>query len=427
MRHAGEKGVKVFRTAPRPALIVFVLIALSACGTAAGTNAWMASPAVTNASSSEARLALAATPAVASMSNGATVAPRTSASRSPSARATLGGASPMAVPGVTATSTAGGATSGGVVYGIADPEILGDSSLVQTLEAMKALGATTVRFDASWYWGQPTETGGFQWAPLDRVFAALKQVGMSADLDINQTPTWAGVAGADQNPWAAPASPAAFAAWAGAVASRYGPQGAKYFEIWNEPNTQGAWEPQPDPAAYTAVLKAAYSAIKAADPSAIVLTGGLAPVGNTATSYDPRTFLEDMYADGAEGSFDGVGAHPYSYPATPDEFESWSGWSEMSQTSPSLRSIMAENGDSAKKIWITEYGAPTLGADSVGEAGQETELVQAIAQVKDLSWVGSFFIYTWADLTTDTYPGFGLLTSDDTEKPAYSAVAGAMP
>lgn len=408
MWHASEKGVKVFRMPPRPALFVFVLIALSACGTVAGTSASTASPGATKASSSEAGPALAAAPAIARMSNGATAT-----SRSPSSR----------------TTTSGAGTSGDVVYGMADPELIGDtpSAAVQTLEEMKALGATTVRVDASWYWGQPTKTGGFQWAPLDRVVTALKQVGMSADLDINQTPTWAGVSGADNSRWAEPASPAAFAAWAGAVASRYGSQGVKYFEIWNEPNTQGAWEPKPDPAAYTADLKAAYSAIKAADPSAIVLTGGLAPAGNTATSYDPRTFLEDIYAYGAKGSFDGVGDHPYSYPATPDEFESWSGWSQMSQTSPSLRSIMAGNGDSAKKIWITEYGAPTLGAYSVGEAGQKTELLQAIAQVKNLSWIGSFFIYTWADVTADLYNGFGLLTSGNTKKSAYSAVASVMP
>ena len=33
----------------------------------------------------------------------------------------------------------------------------------------------------------------------------------------------------------------------------------------------------------------------------------------------------------------------------------------MYQTSPSIRSIMVANGDSAKKIWITEFGAPTSG------------------------------------------------------------------
>src|SRR5262249_39178815 len=101
---------------------------------------------------------------------------------------------------------------------------------------------------------------------------------------------------------------------------------------------------------------------------------------------------------------------------------------QMSQTSPSLRSIMAENGDSAKKIWITEYGAPTSGSNGVSESAQSTDLVQAISQVKQLGWIGSFYIYTWSDLSTlaASDNGFGLLTEGNAQKPAYAAVATAL-
>jgi hypothetical protein len=86
---------------------------------------------------------------------------------------------------------------------------------------------------------------------------------------------------------------------------------------------------------------------------------------------------------------------------------------------------MAENGDSGKKIWITEFGAPTSGTDqNVSESEQSTELEQAISQVKQLSWVGSFYIYTWEDVTDE---GFGLLTIDGAEKPAYAAVVADLP
>jgi hypothetical protein len=402
------------RLFPRSALLIFVITILSACGAAAGTTASTDTPDLAAA------LPMATAPAVV----GSPMIASEQAKATPSTQARADKSSAPAAPGVTASASALGA----VVYGISDPDLLGlsASAQVQELEQMKSIGATSVRVDASWYWGQPTKSGGFAWAPLDQVMASLQKVGLSADLDINQSPSWAGVASADGSAWAQPASPAAFATWAGAVAARYGPEGAKYFEIWNEPNLQGSWEPAPDPAAYTADLIAAYAAIKKVDPSAIVISGGLAPAANTPTSYDPRAFLEDMYTDGAQGSFDGLGDHPYSYPATPDEVERWSGWSLMSQTSPSLRSIMAENGDSAKKIWITEYGAPTSGTSSVGESGQSTDLVQAIAQVKALRWIGSFYIYTWIDDPTTASEGFGLLNRDNTEKSAYTAVADAL-
>jgi polysaccharide biosynthesis protein PslG len=318
--------------------------------------------------------------------------------------------------------------SEGNPVGFAAPELLGKSPAVQVeqLQQMKDMGMTSVRLDANWFYGQPTGPGNYDWTLLDQAMASVRQVGLSADLIIDGCPPWAAAPGG-QGLFAQPASPSAFASWANAVAARYGSQGARYFEIWNEPNIAQFWSPKPDPAAYTADLKAAYTAVKLADPSAVVLSGGLSPAGDTATSYDPRTFLSDMYADGAKNSFDGVADHPYSYPATPAG-NPFSAWSQMSKTKPSLRSIMTAHGDVAKKIWITEYGAPTTGANSVSEAQQTAELVQAITAAKKVTWIASFYIYTWSNQSSlmSTDDGFGLLRPDGSKKPAYAAVSAAL-
>jgi hypothetical protein len=87
---------------------------------------------------------------------------------------------------------------------------------------------------------------------------------------------------------------------------------------------------------------------------------------------------------------------------------------------------MIANGDSAKKIWITEYGAPTVGSNAISEADQSEELVQAITQVKQLSYIGSFYLYTWQDMAGIVDDGFGLLTATNTEKPSYAAVTAAL-
>ena len=321
------------------------------------------------------------------------------------------------------------ATTGGTVYGISDPTLLGEASSVQVqqLKAMKALGVTSVRLEANWYWGQPNgPRSSYVWAPIDQALASIRQAGLSADLVIDGCPPWAAVAGAHGSEFAQPASPAAFAAWAGAVAARYADKGVKFFEIWNEENIN--WVPKPNPAAYTADLKAAYAAIKAADRSAVVLSGGLAPAVNTSTTYDPRTFLEDMYADGAKGSFNGVGVHPYSFPAAPDTYESWSAWSQMAAASTSMRSVMIANGDAAKKLWITEYGAPTTGPVAISEADQSLDLVQAIAQVKAVSYIGSLYIYTWQDVDSVGVgnDGYGMLSDTGAQKPSYAAVTAAL-
>jgi hypothetical protein len=416
--------------------LVVGAVLLSACATGGQGGVPGQSPgAAPGARSSEGVASAAARPVVAASPASATVpsgrvSPRGahSSAASSSGGSSTGAAVTPPVPGSGTGATDG---SSGTVYGVSDPAALGDSAAVQVqqLQAIRALGVTSVRVDASWQVGQPNGPGSFDFTSLDQVVASLRTVGLSADLIIDQTPSWAAVPGSQGSSWAQPASASAFAAWAGAVAARYAGSGiVRCFEIWNEPNIATFWQPKPDPVAYTADLKAAYAAIKRVDTSAFVISGGLAPAVTTATSYDPRSFLEDMYKDGAKGSFEAVGDHPYCYPASPDEFESWSGWSQMSATAPSLRSIMVSNGDSALKIWITEFGAPTSGPNTVGTVGQGDQLVQAISQVKKLKWIGSIYIYTWADLSglSSQENGFGLLATGGAPKPAYAAVSAAL-
>jgi polysaccharide biosynthesis protein PslG len=407
------------------------MVALSACATATGSGSGVGEQvaAATPAPLSAGELATVAAPATAAMPGtaGAHATAARNAKGSRTSAPSSHGSAAVAVSAAAAPPAA--AISGATAYGFSAPELLlNPSTQSSDLKAMKAVGATSVRVEANWYGMQPNGPSDNDWAPLDQVIAAIQAAGLTADLVIDGCPSWAAVSGAQGNSFAQPASPAQFATFAGSVAARYGSKGVSSFEIWNEPNISQFWAPKPDPAAYTADLVAAYAAIKAVDQSAVVLSGGLSPATDTSTSYDPRTFLSDMYADGAKGSFDGVGDHPYTYPLSPDDNNAGSAWSQMSQTSPSLRSIMTANGDSAKRIWITEYGAPTSGTSSVGETAQSTDLVEAISQVKQLSWIGSFYIYTWTDLSSlaATDNGFGLLTEDNTQKPAYAAVAAAL-
>jgi len=308
-------------------------------------------------------------------------------------------------------------------FGLSVPTLVNQSPSQQaaSLATMRGIGVSWVRVDANWSWAQPTGPSTFDWSRLDREVGSMTAAGMHIDLIIDDTPAWARDPAVSGN-WGQPASASAFATFAGQVAGRYGPRGVHTYEIWNEPNIHAFWNPAPNPSLYTTMLRDSSSAIKAAQPNATVLSGGLAPATNDGTNIAPVTFLEDMYADGAKGSFDALGYHAYSAPALPDTFETWSGWSQMNETNPSLRSVMTANGDAGKQIWITEVGAPSSGPGGVGTAAQAEEVTQAVQGAQANSWIGAEFFYTYQDAGTDP-DYYGLLNADGSPKPAWAALA----
>ena len=141
--------------------------------------------------------------------------------------------------------------------------------------------------------------------------------------------------------------------------------------------TRASGSTAPSPAAYTALLKAAYPAIKAADPAATVIVGGL--VGNDFE------FVEQLYDNGAKGSFDAVGVHTDTACLTTDPREyyrepsgrigrySFTGYREV-------RATMLAHGDD-KPVWMTELGwSTTTGTcERGGRAGtKEAGVTQAV-------------------------------------------------
>jgi hypothetical protein len=238
----------------------------------------------------------------------------------------------------------------------------------------------------------------------------------------------------------APRDPNQFANYAAAAVNRYKHRGSIAWEIWNEPNTAGAWAPTPSPAAYTSLLRATSAAIKRADSHATVITGGLGVTFTENGDISPEQFVQGMYAAGARPYFDAVAQHAYSFPAPPALAFDWTGWTQMLH----VRGIMMQHGDSNKLLWITEYGAPTAGPggiattsnynfdgspDHVDEALQAFMATQAVALYKTYPWAGPFFWYGYKDLGTSSSSNenfFGLVRSNGTHKPAYDAFVHAI-
>ncbi len=287
------------------------------------------------------------------------------------------------------------------------------ASVDRELDDYAELHATWIRHDFAWDAIEP-QPGVFRWTGFDTLVNAARTRHLNVIATVGYTPAWANGGHADHR--FAPTSAAQFGTFAGEVAARYAPLGVHVYEIWNEPNIS-YWQPAPDPAAYTAVLCAAFRAIHAADPQAIVLTGGASPAADTSTTFAPQTWLERLYRTGARRCFDGVGYHPY-VDSTPGHGSLGGNWYVMdSEYADNLRTEMRAAGDAHKRIWATEVGCNRY---VIGEAECADRLREALRLWRTYPWAAVLCWFTYWDRGA-----FGLVDGDWRRRPLWYAYRDA--
>ncbi len=258
----------------------------------------------------------------------------------------------------------------------------------------------------------------------EREFAALP-AGTKVNVNVAGTPAWAGGGSTDTRQ--PPANPQDYADFLRYVAGRFAGRVTSW-EVWNEEDSTAWW--LGDLPTYVALLKAAYPAVKAADPSAQVVFGGT--VGN---DYQ---FLDAAYAAGAGGSFDAVGVHtdtgcgtnsPYYYQRDPGTNRinrfSFLGYREVHAT-------MAAHGDAAKPIYMTELGwstsaAPCPTANKAGGVSPATQAAYMAQAFHCLAGDPYVAVGIWFELVdngaADTpLNRYGLLDTNLTPRPAYQTL-----
>ncbi|MCC7019626.1 MAG: beta-galactosidase [Ardenticatenales bacterium] len=229
----------------------------------------------------------------------------------------------------------------------------------------KDMGFTWVKQMFSWR-DIETEKGKFDWSKADHIVRkSIEYQDIHLLIRLDFQPEWARSGCSDQGP---PNDPQDYFDYVGAVAARYRGQVAAY-QIWNEPNLAREWCDQaPDPAAYAALLKGAYAAIKAADPTAYVISAGLSPTGTQPPeAYPDDDYLDRLYtAMGGDsaGYFDILGVHAAGFAAPPETSP------DEAAANPAfggerfftfrrvedMRAIMTKYGDDDARMAILEMG-----------------------------------------------------------------------
>jgi hypothetical protein len=214
------------------------------------------------------------------------------------------------------------------------------------------------------------------------------------------------------------------------AALRYGPEGEfwkdhtkldylpiTHWEIWNEENIV-SFAAEPDPVEYAKLIRVAGRSLHRAAPGSQVLVGGLfgrpLQIPPNVASGD---FLERLYRAGnVKPYFDGVALHPYVARAE-----------AMGGQLNNLRRIMAQNGDAATPMYITELGWGSASGPTRwqrGPRGQADQLSQALEMISRnrVRWkVAGVWWFTWTDEGgTCVFCGSaGLLTRHYEAKPSW--------
>jgi hypothetical protein len=237
----------------------------------------------------------------------------------------------------------------------------------RALSLVKAGGTRWIRRAAiPWRAVEPQE-GQRNWAAisyLENEFKASTDQGFKTIVVVRETPAWAqAMAGRSCGPIKQDKLNA-FGAFMHDLVARYSqpPYNVGYWEMWNEPDIDaqlvpvdslwGCWGNNADDyyggGYYAEMLKAVYPQVKAAQPAAQVLVGGLLldcdprnpPAGKDCK---PARFLEGILKNGGGDFFDGVAFHAYDYYDNPIQGDySHAGWHASASTTGPVVGVKAQ-------------------------------------------------------------------------------------
>ena len=303
--------------------------------------------------------------------------------------------------------------------------------LAWALDLVADGGFTWVRQHFPWSEIEPAP-GQFEWAQWDAIVAGAVERGVQLLPVLTSPPAWAGM----------PPDPEAFAHFAGALANHYAAQ-LSYYQIWHNPNLGDAWGGAANPVAYAELLAHAAPAIRAADPDARMVLGGLAPtVEDGPINYSEPRFLELLVAAGASPYYDVVAVQPLGFDAGPEDRRVAVEVRNFARA-VLIREAMEALGEEGKAVWATLVGWNSLpeawpGPPSIwGQVDATTQAAYTVAALEraetEWPWMGVFCVNGLQPRPADsarTVPdaeehwGFAMIGPDGAPRPLYTALQG---
>jgi polysaccharide biosynthesis protein PslG len=288
----------------------------------------------------------------------------------------------------------------------------------RSIESVKALHAHLIRVEIPWSILEPRRQGQVEPRALaftDYLVNKASSAGIRVVALVLRTPCWASSAPASllsrcelnksstANAWP-PSNPSTYASFVAFLAARYGSKLAA-IEVWNEPDQSNEdYFAGPNKARrYAEVLRAAYPAIKSADPNMTVLGGSL--VGSNGV------FLRALYAAGIKGYYDGLSVHFYTLVLGSLRY---------------LHEVQLRNGDHTP-LWLNEFGWSSCWPRQriqqeqgcVTKQVQATNIANVYRETARTPWIAAEMLYS---LQGSRREEFGVLSETGARKPAFAAL-----
>jgi hypothetical protein len=310
------------------------------------------------------------------------------------------------------------------------PESTDEARLRADFAALSSAGVRLLRVSFGWDDLEP-ERDQYQFAFVDQLLQVADEFGVRLIPYVCYTPPWLAPSGAQPNEIyrSPPSDVHEFEQLMELLAARYRGRFGSW-ELWNEPDNREYW--LGTPAQYAQLLAAGARGVKRGDPSARVVLGGIA---------GHLEFLEELLAQHrAAEAIDVVNLHSYAETWNAEPLE---GLSEYLQRAARL--VRAHG--AGEPLWLAEVGYSSFRRGNYVSDWYEarfpfehTPAFQAAAMLRILALARSVpevELITWYELR-DLPAGtevigdqnnrhLGVLDADGTPKPAFHALARALP
>jgi hypothetical protein len=195
------------------------------------------------------------------------------------------------------------------------------------------------------------------------------------------------------------------------------------WQIWNEQNSFKYWGPKEDLGSFAALMKATAPRMRAVDPAADLVLGGMWGPPGIKIITPVQRYLKKLYRiDGIEATFDSIALHPYAPK-----------FSSTTSQLKNVRKLLKRVGDREAGLWVTELGWASSGPKREGLVKSKKDQARLLRTAYSLllkkrdKWnIRGVFWYSWRDSRAAKEicawcPKTGLRTEGGAPKPAAAA------